>query len=512
MLLLLLLLLLLAVCTGLVPPAHLHAAHAGRLHTLHGHRSKGGQGPPLLQAVVSQSRPRKLQSSEIHWAVMIDAGSSGSRVHVFSYDPPAAPHKYAAVRLPDAQLRLSPGLSSFEETRSGDAAASLEPLIAFAKENVPPGQWASTPIHLMATAGLRMLPHAHAESTLASCRRLLSASGFEFRGEWARVLPGSLEGVYAWVAMNYAAGTLQAISDAAHERTSATRRSLRPSPVPVAGPSTWGVFELGGASMQLTFVAAERLPAAAAVTLSHMPGLSTTPLYAHSFLGLGLDTAYVRASQLAAAAGGEGDPCLPVGFTSSTGVKGTGSFSNCSAIASRLLADEAIATECTFRRCSIGGEFMPALSGHQLAVENFHYTVQRLSLPPNASLAEVKLAGTAFCGRDWTALREELVVGRGMEQAHVAKTCFGAAYIYQLLTAGFHIRPNERRLLFSNAVKSPHAEAYEVNWVTGALLAAVIHAPLPGAGASGGDGGGSNDSGGDESGGEGDSSDGAGGE
>jgi apyrase len=61
----------------------------------------------------------------------------------------------------------------------------------------------------MATAGLRMLPRNQSAVLLQSCRGILKASGFKFKNSWARVLPGPLEGMYAWAAVNYISGALQ---------------------------------------------------------------------------------------------------------------------------------------------------------------------------------------------------------------------------------------------------------------------------------------------------------------
>ena len=62
---------------------------------------------------------------------------------------------------------------------------------------------------LLATAGLRLLSRNTSEAILMKCRAALLLSGFKFEPGYARVLPGQLEGLYAWAAVNYAAGTLQ---------------------------------------------------------------------------------------------------------------------------------------------------------------------------------------------------------------------------------------------------------------------------------------------------------------
>ncbi|KAG8057036.1 hypothetical protein GUJ93_ZPchr0002g26420 [Zizania palustris] len=63
-------------------------------------------------------------------------------------------------------------------------------------------------VRLLATAGLRLLEERVQEAILSSCRDVLRASEFRFEDPWAEVIPGSYEGIYAWVAANYALGTL----------------------------------------------------------------------------------------------------------------------------------------------------------------------------------------------------------------------------------------------------------------------------------------------------------------
>jgi Golgi nucleoside diphosphatase len=74
---------------------------------------------------------------------------------------------------------------------------------------VPEASRSATPIHLLATAGLRLLPKQQSEEVLNTVREVLGKSGFLFSPEWARILPGELEGLYAWAAFNYASGALQ---------------------------------------------------------------------------------------------------------------------------------------------------------------------------------------------------------------------------------------------------------------------------------------------------------------
>jgi hypothetical protein len=81
--------------------------------------------PPLTQALGWE------------YAVLIDAGSSGSRVHVYRfYQHKAFP--YATIELPAEVHRTAPGLSAYSfDPRT--AANSLQPLLKFAKDKVGRG-------------------------------------------------------------------------------------------------------------------------------------------------------------------------------------------------------------------------------------------------------------------------------------------------------------------------------------------------------------------------------------
>jgi apyrase len=120
------------------------------------------------------------------YGVVIDAGSTGSRVHVIAYRAGPLP-QLDWTRT--ASLKAAPGLSSFAADPAG-AGPSIAPLLKFARRRVPRDSWARTEVRLMATAGLRLLDAATAEAVLESCREMLRESGFRFRDEWATIISG----------------------------------------------------------------------------------------------------------------------------------------------------------------------------------------------------------------------------------------------------------------------------------------------------------------------------------
>ncbi|XP_020572808.1 LOW QUALITY PROTEIN: probable apyrase 6 [Phalaenopsis equestris] len=199
------------------------------------------------------------------FGIIIDGGSTGTRIHLFGYK-----RGWGGISAIDfgltASMKVVPGLSAFAENPEV-VVESLKELLYFVKDKVPKNLWGETEVRLMATAGLRLLDFDQAEGILKSCRSALRESGLKFQDDWATVISGADEGLYAWIAANYALGTLGK-----------------------APQETTGIVELGGASAQITFVPSEPMPPEFSLVIKF--GHVTYNLYSHSFLHLGQNTAY----------------------------------------------------------------------------------------------------------------------------------------------------------------------------------------------------------------------------
>ena len=236
------------------------------------------------------------------YAVVIDAGSTGSRVHVFRFGHAAGT---GAPELEDDTFKaVKPGLSAHAADPAA-AAASLKPLLAKALETVPAHLHASTSLIVGATAGLRLLPGGQADAILDAVRALLK-SEYPFTVDPAAgvtILDGADEGAFAWLTLNYLLGHLG--KDPA---------------------ATVAAIDLGGGSVQHAYALAA--DAAAAAPPGYVRALASPgrayDVYVHSYLGYGLMAA--RDAVLAAhgegnrkdaaAGGGEdkkdgGHPCVP---------------------------------------------------------------------------------------------------------------------------------------------------------------------------------------------------------
>ena len=222
------------------------------------------------------------------YAVVFDAGSTGSRVHVFRFDVGATSGDLALVD--DTFEQLKPGLSSFaKEPKEG--AASLKPLLATAMQTVPEAARASTSIEVRATAGLRLLPGHEAEDILAAIRELLADYPFKFVDDSVTIMDGAEEGAFQWLTMNYLLGNLEG-----------------------GLASTVATVDLGGGSVQLAYAAEPKhVKTAPAGYFKEMKGGGNTyHVYVYSHLGYGLMAA--RAAVLGKAVGNGGEAVVHIAF------------------------------------------------------------------------------------------------------------------------------------------------------------------------------------------------------
>lgn len=232
------------------------------------------------------------------YGIMFDAGSTGSRIHVFTF-----------VKAKDGQLDLTdeyfhqvkPGLSAYaNDPKKG--AHSIEELLFKSKEIIPEDHWKLTPISLKATAGLRLLPSNSSKQLLYEVESLFRDSPFLLPGKsMVDIMDGPDEGLFAWITVNFLLGGLKKGSS-----------------------KLFGTLDLGGGSTQITLNPVDP------VTLSNSPEGFSRPLniaehqftlYTHSYLGLGLMAARTSILQSGKTVKESDEkevkrsPCLHSGFT-----------------------------------------------------------------------------------------------------------------------------------------------------------------------------------------------------
>ncbi|KAH7889326.1 nucleoside phosphatase family-domain-containing protein [Phlebopus sp. FC_14] len=431
------------------------------------------------------------------FGIVIDAGSSGSRLQIYSWKDPSAvleeqgdavyntlPKVEKGVRVGEDWItKVEPGLSEFADNPE-DVAGYLEPLLNHARLHIPPSMESDTPLFLLATAGMRLLtPLQQARVLNAACTYLKSASNFRIEGESAdgpcgssvQIITGEEEGLFGWIAVNY---LMDGFTGRKGEKT------------------TYGFLDMGGASTQIAFEPASsdshigretlvdvRLRLLSGEEIKHSVFVTT-------WLGYGTNQArerYVTASSKNAEDArvpdpsvphAIPDPCLPKGLVlpeslprtdassmhmeTSLNFIGTGSFTQCLQKTSPLLNKSA---PCADVPCLFNGVHVPHInfsSSHFIGVSEYWYSSEHVfGLGGPYDFVQYERAASNFCARDWDGIVEQHersrkegrlggdgevvqegqiagmgVWGEKVELSRLQMQCFKAAWIANVLHEG----------------------------------------------------------------------------
>ncbi|KAF9532214.1 nucleoside phosphatase family-domain-containing protein, partial [Crepidotus variabilis] len=171
----------------------------------------------------------------VQWALVIEAGITGSRIHIYKFNNCYASPSFEYLVF----AQIIPALSSPRFAKQPEKAAqSLDRLLEHAKKTVPEALWGCTPITVKATARLWLSPATEPNIILDAVEhRLRTAYPFRLSskpGEGVKIMDEKEEGIYEWITANYLLGTIGG-ETAQGEK------------------STYAVLDLGGGSTRLVF-------------------------------------------------------------------------------------------------------------------------------------------------------------------------------------------------------------------------------------------------------------------
>ncbi|XP_068658689.1 probable apyrase 6 isoform X2 [Aristolochia californica] len=399
------------------------------------------------------------------YGVIIHAGSTGSTVRVFEF--------FSERGIPFVGYDGSSGTVTMNSPRAlmdfvdnpENAGNSIKGLMEFAKMKVPKRDRKDTKVRLMATGELGRVGPTARDGILESCRQVLRSSGFLFMDDWVSVLTGQEEGVYAWVAANYALGTL---GGDPHD--------------------TIGIIELDGASAKVTLVPTEPPPMEFYRSVK-LAGISYN-LYSQSILNFGQDAVWeslhkkhdarLLTSSTTSIQDIRTNPCIPKGYNqvsdqtiSLNASEGKhqefyvgGNFSACRAEA--LVSLQERGGSCLDPPCGTA-MLMTHLGGGTPSAANFFYTTELFGLVPRASLLDIEAAGQYYCESGWVKLRNE---HRGIGERNLLRYCFSSAYIVALLHDILGLPMNAKRIGFANHTVGP-----PLDWTIGAFILQTVVEP-----------------------------------
>ncbi|KAF9329025.1 Guanosine-diphosphatase [Podila minutissima] len=405
----------------------------------------------------------------IQYVLMIDAGSSGSRIHAYKFN-----FCQATAELESEMFEhVEPGLSSYDD-HPEDAAKSLDKLLDKAIDTIPPFLHDKTPVAVKATAGLRMMGHDKSEQVLAAVRHRMETK-YPFPiidTDGVVVMDGSEEGVYAWVTVNYLL-----------ERFSSLKKK-----------STVAILDLGGASTQIVFEPSTIGGHSVAQGPNRYPmnfnGYEYT-LFQNSYLGYGLFEArrqindYVVAhpvdSQgIALTEGQYAHPCMPVGhiqaFTTKddrkvelVGISDKGT--ECRGVVEAVFYKK---KACNQGPCSFNGQYQPSLNHYDDDIYAFSFIFDRVApfrlgsntLAQEMTLQELEDLTDRVCIGDENEFSEFATIAEAAKElSKTPEMCMDLSYIYALMEYGYGI-PKDRKVKLAKKLKN-----YETGWCLGASIA-----------------------------------------
>ncbi|KAL2120826.1 hypothetical protein VTJ04DRAFT_4853 [Mycothermus thermophilus] len=397
------------------------------------------------------------------WGVILDAGSSGTRLHIYRWKDPRKAIKNATPEelrsLPKLMTekkwtkKIRPGVSTFGERVKDVGPEHLQSLIDHALSIIPEDKVHDTPIFLMATAGMRLLPQAQ-QTALTSeiCSYLQRNTRFSLPDcdLHVQVIKGETEGLYGWIASNYLLGGFDHPDEHQHGK----------------GHHTYGFLDMGGASAQIAFApnATEAEKHANDLKLLRLRTLDGQPseykVFTTTWLGFGVNQAresYVRnlEDRYADTAAELPDPCLPKGLrttlegniiekrkTRATSLIGTGQFEECLQLTYPLLGKD---KPCEDNPCLINGQHVPAIDfdvNHFIGVSEYWHTTHGVfggKGDQAYDFATYQKRVKDFCGRSWDDIDSGIDPGHDFDRKLAQEACFKAAWLLNVLHEGIGV-------------------------------------------------------------------------
>jgi len=255
----------------------------------------------------------------VQYGIVVDCGSSGSRVFAYQWDRRhgvkdiKADHVYEAIDTKQPVIKkVEPGLSDQTPVEALDTVSEL---LTYVEPHIPEDAHADTIVYILATAGLRMIPFDQRQDILRTLRTKLPKM-HKFDIQEVSVISGQEEALFAWLSINSIKGRL-------------------------CSENTAAVLDMGGGSFQVAIpLNDEQLMAARENPEISSSDIQTVQLsckkshsvFIHTWLGYGANKARDRYETFlfpnATKTERVPDPCLNPGMQRGKFI-GTGNFAKC---------------------------------------------------------------------------------------------------------------------------------------------------------------------------------------
>ncbi|KAL2135882.1 hypothetical protein VTI74DRAFT_6481 [Chaetomium olivicolor] len=397
------------------------------------------------------------------WGVILDAGSSGTRLHIYRWKDPEKALKGATEEdlrsLPKLMTekkwtkKIRPGVSTFGDKVEEVGPEHLQSLINHALEIIPEDKVEDTPIFLMATAGMRLLPQVQQTAlTNEICSYLRQNTRFSLPdcNLHIQVIKGETEGLYGWIASNYLLGGFDHPEKHQHGM----------------GHHTYGFLDMGGASAQIAFApnTTEAQKHSNDLKLLRLRTLDGSPaeykVFTATWLGFGVNQAreaYVKnlEERYSETEAEFPDPCLPRGLRTTlrgdpvgASVRGeptligTGHFDECLQLTFPLLGKD---KPCEDNPCLLNGQHVPAIDfnvNHFIGVSEYWHTTHGVFGGKDDKAYDFETYQQRvkdFCGRSWDQTLATVDDRKQNDVKNAQEACFKASWLINVLHEGIGV-------------------------------------------------------------------------
>uniref|UniRef100_A0A3P9C4F7 nucleoside-triphosphate phosphatase n=1 Tax=Maylandia zebra TaxID=106582 RepID=A0A3P9C4F7_9CICH len=434
----------------------------------------------------------------LNYGLVVDCGSSGSRVFVYCWPRHNGnPHELLDIRQMRDQnrkpvvMKIKPGISELAKTPE-KASDYIYPLLSFAAQHIPKHKHQETPLYVLCTAGMRILPENQQEALLEDLRTDIPVHfNFLFSDSHVEVISGKQKvRVYAWIGINFVLGRF----DHVHNDGEAVVEVH----VPGGDQQEMLLRKRTTGVLDMVEEIAKNLLAEFNLGCDVHRTEHVYRVYVSTFLGYGGNAARQRyeenlirntaaRNRLLDQHIGETvespllDPCLPTDLQDEIGpptqhlyLRGTGDFDQCRQILQPFL------NRTNDTQTSLNGVYQPAIdySNSQFyGFSEFYYCMEDvLRMGGDYNASKYAKAAKSYCATQWKILRERFESGLYASHADLHRLkyqCFKSAWMYEVLHTGFSFPTNYKNLKTALLVYDK-----EVQWTLGAILYRTRFLPL----------------------------------
>ncbi|XP_039210142.1 ectonucleoside triphosphate diphosphohydrolase 4 isoform X2 [Crotalus tigris] len=461
-------------------------------------------------ARVTDTEATDTSNPKLNYGIMVDCGSSGSRIFVYWWPRHNGnPHDLLDIKqMRDENrkpvvMKIKPGISEFA-TSPEKVSDYIFPLLNFAAEHIPRAKHKETPLYILCTAGMRILPESQQKAILEDLLTDIPVHfDFLFSDSHAEVISGKQEGVYAWIGINFVLGKFEHM-DEEDEAVVEVHVPDSESKEEVVRKRTVGILDMGGVSTQIAYEVPKTEEVAKNLLAEFNLGCDAHQsehvyrVYVATFLGFGgnaarqryadnIFTSTILRNRLLGKQIGLTpetpylDPCLPLDAEDEVQqngqilyLRGTGDFHLCRDVIQPFM------NKTNETQTSLNGIYQPPIhfeNSEFYGFSEFYYcTEDVLRMGGDYNAAQFLKAANEYCATKWSILRERFDHGLYASHADLHRLkyqCFKSAWMYEVFHNGFGFPMN-----YNNLKTALQVYDKEVQWTLGAILYRTRFLPL----------------------------------